>query len=143
MRKYPRIEISQKAFDGLSIEAVLQHKTIREIATEVILSHISKEALAVIDHKTYSPTDATKTSQRIAPQYHPPQTGNRPAQLAKDLPAVSRMKELWLTTDMTLKDIAKEIDRPRTTVQALVDRLIERGELTERPKTGHGTSPTT
>jgi len=35
---------------------------------------------------------------------------------------------------MTLKDIATELGRPRTTVQALVDRLIERGELADRPK---------
>jgi len=55
MRKYPRIEIDQKAYDGLQIEAVLQHKTAREIATEAILGYISKEALMVIRHKTTTP----------------------------------------------------------------------------------------
>ena len=145
MRKYPRIEIDQKAYDGLQIEAVLQHKTAREIATEAILGYISKEAFMVIRSKTTPPTETGRTAppapQRAVPLYQP--TGNRPAQLAKDLPAVAHMKELWLTTNMTLKDIATEIGRPRTTVRALVDRLIERGELADRPKSGHETSQTT
>jgi hypothetical protein len=55
MRKYPRIEIDQKAYDGLQIEAVLQHKTAREIATSAILGYISKEALMVIRSKTTTP----------------------------------------------------------------------------------------
>ena len=137
MRKYPRIEIDQKAYDGLQIESVLQHKTAREIATSAILGYISKEALMVIRSKTTTPTETVRPAppapqQRTVPLYQP--TEKRPAQLAKDQPAVAHMKELWLTTNMTLKDIATELGRPRTTVQALVDRLIERGELADRPK---------
>ena len=137
MRKYPRIEIDQKAYDGLQIESVLQHKTAREIATEAILGYISKEALMVISHKTTTPTETVRTAppappQRVAPPYQP--TDDRPKQLAKDLPALDHIKELWTTTHMTVHDIAKEIDRPRTTVQTLINRLLERGELPERPK---------
>ena len=137
MRKYPRIEIDQKAYDGLQIEAVLQHKTTREIATNAILGYISKEALMVIRSKTTTPTETGRTAppappQHIAPPYQP--TDDRPKQLAKDLPALDHIKELWTTTHMTVHDIAKEIDRPRTTVQTLINRLLERGELTERPK---------
>jgi len=68
MRKYPRIEIDQKAYDGLQIESVLQHKTARDIATEAILSYISKEALMVISHKTTTPhrDDKTTTSGTTA-----------------------------------------------------------------------------
>ena len=135
MRKYPRIEIDQKAYDGLQIEAVLQHKTAREIATEAILGYISKETLMVIRHKTTTPTETVRTAppQRVAPQYQP--TDDRPKQLAKDLPALDHIKERWSTTHMTVHDIAKEIDRPRTTVQTLINRLLERGELpAERPR---------
>ncbi len=136
MRKYPRIEIDQRAYDGLQIEAVLQHKTAREIATSAILGYISKEALMVIRHKTTTPTETVRTPppapQRTTPPYQP--TDDRPKQLAKDLPALNHIKELWTTTHMTVHDIAKEIDRPRTTVQTLVNRLLERGELPERPK---------
>jgi len=134
MRKYPRIEIDQKAYDGLQIESVLQHKTAREIATEAILGHISPEAKMVIRSKTTTPTETVRPApqQRTAPLYQP--TENRPAQLAKDQPALNHIRELWTTTHMTVHDIAKEIDRPRTTVQTLINRLLERGELPERPK---------
>ena len=67
--------------------------------------------------------------------YQPQPKENRPKQLAKDVPAVNHIKERWTTTHMTVHDIAKEIGRPRTTVQTLVNRLLERGELpAERPK---------
>lgn len=136
MRKYPRIEIDQKAYDGLQIESVLQHKTAREIATEAILGYISKETLMVIRSKTTTPTETERTApqqQRTTPPYQP--TDDRPKQLAKDQPALNHIKERWTTTNMTVHDIAKEIDRPRTTVQTLVNRLLERGELpAERPK---------
>lgn len=135
MRKYPRIEIDQKAYDGLQIESVLQHKTAREIATNAILGYISPEAKMVIRSKTTTPTETVRTApapQRVAPPYQP--TDDRPKQLAKDVPAVNHIKERWTTTHMTVHDIAKEIGRPRTTVQTLINRLLERGELPERPK---------
>ena len=73
MRKYPRIEIDQKAFDGLQIEAVLQHKTVREIATNAILGYISPEAKMVIRSKTTTPTETVRPApqQRTAPLYQP------------------------------------------------------------------------
>lgn len=58
-RKFPRIEIDQRAYDGLQIEAVLRHRTVREIATDAILSHVSNEALSVLDHKTIGPETTT------------------------------------------------------------------------------------
>ncbi len=131
MRKYPRIEIDQRAYDGLQIEAVLQHKTAREIATSAILGYISKEALMVIRSKTTLPTETVKTAPTAQP-YQP--TDDRPKQLAKDQPAVTHIKELWTTTHIPVADIAKKINRPRTTVQTLINRLLERGELAERPR---------
>lgn len=133
MRKYPRIEIDQKAFDGLQIEAVLQHKTIREIATDAILSCISKEALSVLDHTTYKTTEPIKT---IAPKTQLSTHAGRPKQLAKDTAAISRISHLWTTTVLPVADIARDIDRPRQTVEALIKRLIERGELAQRAESG-------
>ena len=133
MRKYPRIEIDQKAFDGLQIEAVLEHKTVREIATNAILNHISKEALSVLDHKTYTTSEQLKTlpsKTQLSTQ------ASRPKQLAKDIAAISRITHLWTTTDLPVADIARDIDRPRQTVEALIKRLIDRGELTQRAESG-------
>lgn len=133
MRKYPRIEIDQKAFDGLQIEAVLKHKTVRDIATEAILGYISKESLSVLDHKTYTTTEPIKTT---APKTQSPTHASRPKQLAKDTVAISRITHLWTTTGLPVADIARDIDRPRQTVEALIKRLIERGELAQRAESG-------
>ena len=133
MRKYPRIEIDQKAFDGLQIEAVLKHKTVREIATEAILGYISKEALSVLDHKTYTTTEPNETP---TPKTQLSTQASRPKQLAKDTVAISRITHLWTTTDLPVADIARDIDRPRQTVEALIKRLIERGELAQRAESG-------
>lgn len=133
MRKYPRIEIDQKAFDGLQIEAVLSHKTVREIATDAILSHISKEALSVLDHKTYTTTEPIKAT---TPKTKLSTPAGRPKQLAKDTVAISRITLLWTTTGLPVADIARDIDRPRQTVEALIKRLIERGELAQRAESG-------
>ena len=132
MRKYPRIEIDQIAYDGLSIEAVLQHKTIREVATQAILGSLSPKALMVIDHKTDSTTQAAESKPSEPPK---PKIMKVHKQLVKDEAKVAHIKELWSSTDMSIAEISRQIDRPRQTVQALIDRLIVRGELSERPKT--------
>lgn len=133
MRKYPRIEIDQKAYDGLSIEAVLQHKTIREIATKAILGYISKEALMVLDHKTYSPSEAAEPKPSIPPKRSPKATGTH-KQLVKDEAKVAQIKELWTTTTLPVAEIARQVGGKRQTVASLIERLIKRNELAERPK---------
>lgn len=135
MRKYPRIEIDQKAFDGLQIESVLKGKTVREIATNAILGYISKEAITVLDHKTYDDTKPNEPPQSRTRTETQAQA-DRPKQLAKDTAALSRIKELWTNTDMTIANISREIDRPRQTTEAVIKRLIAQGELSPRPETG-------
>jgi len=65
MRKYPRIEIDQLSYDGLQIEAVLQHKTPREIATKAILGYISQKALSAIDQTTDRPEKTILPENKI------------------------------------------------------------------------------
>lgn len=142
MRKYPRIEIDQKAYDGLQIEAVLQHKTVRDIATNAILSHISKEAIMVLDHKTYETTTGKTTEVKTEPAspaatlttYTPPPPENRPKQLTKDNDAINHISHLWMDTKMSYADIARAINRPRTTVQSLIERYVAKGMLPPRPQ---------
>ena len=144
MRKYPRIEIDQKAYDGLQIEAVLQHKTARDIATNAILGHISKEAIMVLDHKTYETTTGKTAEVKTKPAapaatlaaYTPPPPENRPKQLARDKDAIAHIRHLWTTTEKNYAQIARAIDRPRTTVESLIERYLEKGMLPPRPKEG-------
>jgi len=56
----------------------------------------------------------------------------RPKQLAKDAAGIARIKELW-EAGMIPAEIARQIDRPRSTTQAQIERMIERGELAPRP----------
>lgn len=43
--KYTRIEITPEAYRALEAEAILQEKTLKKLASELILRGISKEAL--------------------------------------------------------------------------------------------------
>ena len=136
MRKYPRIEIDHKAYDGLQIEAVLKNKTVREIATNIILGNISKEALRVLDHKTYSNVEPNELSRPEKPASQPSTQAGRPRQLARDKTAVALIKELWISTDLSITDIAQQTDAPRQTVDGLIKRLIAKGELAQRAESG-------
>ena len=46
--KYTRIEITPEAYKALEAEAILQEKTLKKLASELILRGISKEALDFI-----------------------------------------------------------------------------------------------
>jgi hypothetical protein len=134
MRKYPRIEIDQKAFDGLQIEAVLKRQTVREIATNAILGYISKEAIMVLDHKTYSTAEVAEPKPSI-PAKSPPKTTGAHKQLVKDEAKVAQIKHLWSSTDLPVAEIARQVGGKRQTVSSIIERLIAKGELQERPKT--------
>ena len=43
--KYTRIEITQDAYAGLEAEAIIQRKTLKKLASDIILNGISKKAL--------------------------------------------------------------------------------------------------
>jgi DNA-binding transcriptional ArsR family regulator len=148
MRKYPRIEIDQIAYDGLQIEAVLRHKTTREIATEALLSHISREALSVLDQETIGPE--TAKPEDIAtkrPQDHKTTEGaaidnsktvnidrkdiNKPKRkrLEKDLAAIQHIRELWTAGERNISKIAKAIEYSRSTVGDHIERMKKKGDL--------------
>lgn len=139
MRKYPRIEIDQKAYDGLQIEAVLRGMTVRDLATKAILSYISKEAITVLDHKTYETSTDEVAEVKAkpvspAPTYVPPPRESRPKQLANDKDAIAHIYHLWTTTEKNYAKIATAVGRPRTTVEGLIKRHIKEGLLAPRPE---------
>lgn len=56
--KYTRIEITQEAYAGLEAEAIIQRKTLKKLASELILQGISKKALNFVrDSANYSEID--------------------------------------------------------------------------------------
>ena len=52
--KYTRIEITQNAYMALEAEAILQGKTLKKLASEIILKGASKKALNFVQESTFS-----------------------------------------------------------------------------------------
>ena len=52
--KYTRIEITQEAYLALEAEAILQGKTLKKLASEMILKGASKKALNFVQESTVS-----------------------------------------------------------------------------------------
>jgi len=144
MRKYPRIEIDQLAYDGLQIEAVLRHKTTREIATEALLSHISKEALSVLDHRTIGPeTTRPKDIATKRPLDHMtteatainssdstgPDVSQKRKRLFENPDALQQIKTMWAEGVHNGTEIAKRINYPKATVAENIKKMKERREL--------------
>jgi hypothetical protein len=50
--KYTRIEITKEAYEGLEAEAIIQGKTLKRLASDLILKGISKKALNFVQDST-------------------------------------------------------------------------------------------
>ncbi len=143
LRKFPRIEIDQRAYDALQAEGILQHRTVREIATEAILGHISTEAIDFIDRKTIG--QLTPSSKDIVTDR--PQDGKtietqcrtegemiicapKRKRLADNPVALAKIKEMWTRIPRpSLEKIAEEIGYPKATIEENVKKMKAKGEL--------------
>ena len=63
--KYTRIEITQEAYEALEAEAILQGKTLKKLASELVLKGISKKALNFVQDSTYSIESKKRISNSI------------------------------------------------------------------------------
>ncbi len=130
MRKYPRIEIDQLAYDGLQIEAVLQHKTPREIASKAILGYISQKSLSAID-QTNQTTDRPQDHKTI--EDNAVAVIDKPRKRLSDNPeAISELKRLYSQSPRpSFADMSKIIEYPKSTIAERVKIMKEKGELPE------------
>jgi hypothetical protein len=145
MRKYPRIEIDQKAYDGLSIEAVLRHKTTREIATQAILTSISREALSVLDHTTIGPETTSpediatkrpldhKTPEGAAIESGEstgPDAPQKPRRLADNQTALEQIRLMWREHPRpSFAEMSKILHYPKSTIAERAKRMQKEGLL--------------
>jgi hypothetical protein len=65
--KYTRIEITQNAYMALEAEAILQGKTLKKLASEIILNGASKKALNFVQESNFSIEAHLKFSQDKLP----------------------------------------------------------------------------
>jgi hypothetical protein len=120
-RKFPRIEIDQRAYDALQAEGILRHRTIREIATEAIFKHISKEALEFIDHGTIETECSTKGEMVVCKQ--------KRKRLKDNLGALAKIKVMWNSGQKNQAEIARAIGYSGATVAKSIKSMKDRGEL--------------
>lgn len=129
-----RVVISHVVYQALRAEALVKQSSPQAILDTLILGNISQEAKAIL--KTLG-TQESVDNEAITPQRQQSTQAGRPRQLARDKKSVAQIKELWASTDLSITDIAAKVDAPRQTVDGLIKRLIERGELAQRGEPGH------
>jgi len=64
--KYTRIEVTQEAYLALEAEAILQGKTLKKLASDLILESVSKRALNFVQDSALSIDDNKVTKELLA-----------------------------------------------------------------------------
>ena len=159
-RKYPRIEVSQRTYDLLSLESVFIHKPIREILDELVESHITNNTRLVYDQRTKLVSDQTAIKTPIIskpmrvekaevaeykitpPKVKKPKELKIPEKLgvaegkkrlSTDFEAQARIRVLY-NEGMSVSKIAREIGIAPSTIRSWMDKKFESGELARRGK---------
>jgi hypothetical protein len=121
--RYTRIEITPEAYMGLEAEAILRGKTLKRLASELILKGISQKALMFIreDAKTGYDEEASEgdaTSKIRRPK------------ISENDEAIERIKILWSQNPRpSQREIAKIIHYPASSTKYLIKNMLEKGEL--------------
>ncbi|HSD57545.1 MAG TPA: hypothetical protein VLB04_05135 [Methanotrichaceae archaeon] len=121
--RYTRIEITPEAYMGLEAEAILQGKTLKRLASELILKGISQKALKFI-------REDVRTGYGEEALEHEDQTRTRRLRISENEEAIEQIKVLWSQDPRpSQREIAKIIDYPASSTKYLIKNLLERGEL--------------
>ncbi len=121
--RYTRIEITPDAYMGLEAEAILQGKTLKRLASELILKGISQKALKFIREDAH-------IGYSEEPLEHEGQTRTRRLRISENDEAIEQIKVLWSQEPRpSQREIAKIIDYPASSTKYLIKNLLERGVL--------------
>ena len=125
--RYTRIEITQEAYMGLEAEAVLQGKTLKKLASDLILRSISAKALKFVqqsDKSRYDEEIERKGEDDIRDQYR--------LRISENTEAIQQIKVLWSqNTRPSQRQIAKIIDYPASSTKYQIKNMLEKGDLKE------------
>jgi hypothetical protein len=122
--RYTRIEITQEAYMGLEAEAVLQGKTLKKLASELILKSISQKALLFIHKRDLSRyVEAAAVENGVSSMTHRPK-------ISGNAEAIEQIKVLWSQDPRpSQREIAKIIDYPASSTKYQIKNMLEKGEL--------------
>jgi hypothetical protein len=126
---YTRIEITKEAYMGLEAEAVLQGKTLKKLASDLILRSISPKALQFINGGEPSLyTGAAAESKEISEKNV--LIGIRRPRISDNLEAIENIRVLWSHDPRpSQREIAKIIDYPASTTKYQIKVMLKNGEL--------------
>jgi len=123
--RYTRIEITEEAYMGLEAEAVLQGKTLKKLASGLILKNISEKAFRFVQENRRSPPgeEAEIQIQSSAPKRHR-------LRISEDRAAIQKIRDLWaLNPRPSQREIARKINYPASSAKYQIKIMLENGEL--------------
>jgi hypothetical protein len=123
--RYTRIEITQEAYMGLEAEAVLQGKTLKKLASDLILRSISAKALRFVQQSSKSLYGEDTKEQEEAEA-----GSSRRPRISVNTEAIQQIKNLWsISPRPSQREIAKIINYPASSTKYQIKNMLERGEL--------------
>lgn len=124
--RYTRIEITQEAYMGLEAEAVLQGKTLKKLASDLILKSISAKALRFVQQSSKSLSgDEVEGQEEVAHAI-----GRHRSRISENAEAIAQIKDLWSQIPRpSQREIAKIINYPASSTKYQIKNMLERGEL--------------
>jgi hypothetical protein len=128
--RYTRIEITQEAYMGLEAEAVLQGKTLKKLASDLILNGISAKALNFVRLRSESvPGDGSDLNRDAHEAY---EAAGQRSRISDNQEAIQKIKDLWsLQPRPSRREIARIIAYPASSTKYQIKIMLERGELRE------------
>jgi hypothetical protein len=121
--RYTRIEITQEAYMGLEAEAVLQGKTLKKLASELVLKSISQKALQFIHERDQSLYIEEPEEMGIGARTHRPR-------ISGNAEAIEQIKVLWSQDPRpSQREIAKIIGYPASSTKYQIKSMLVKGEL--------------
>lgn len=126
--RYTRIEITPEAYMGLEAEAILQGKTLKRLASELILKGISHKALRFVREDVKSFYGEDDSGEDISEQA--PLIMARRPRISENNEAIEQVKVLWSQDPRpSQREIAKIIDYPASSTKYLIKNMLEKGLL--------------
>jgi len=108
---------------GLEAEAVLQGKTLKKLASELILKSISQKALRFIHERDQFLYAEEAEENGIGTRTHRPR-------ISGNAEAIEQIKVLWSKEPRpSQREIAKIIDYPASSTKYQIKTMLEKGEL--------------
>lgn len=137
--RYTRIEITHEAYMGLEAEAILQGKTLKRLASELIMKGISKKALKFINAEAGCDEESMDTDSDLPDRGFDsddsvtlpmPRSISRRPKISENDEARELVKEMWAHIPRpSQREIAKQIGYPSSSTKYLIKKMLESGEL--------------